>query len=140
MKSGLTGNLTFEYGRVSYPVATTSPAPNQGNIPTRFGAATGSYDAATGAIRIAVPTTSVDNVGAGASLLGVEVRTFLGRNDGLPISQTVASDFSPAGSYTLVGNASCRQPPQAPTALTARPASARLRSPGPTTRTTRPRS
>ncbi len=120
MKSGLTGNLAFEYGRVSYPLATTSPAPNQGNIPTRFGAATGNYDAGTGVIRISVPTTSVDNVGAGASLLGVEVRTFLGRNDGLPISQTVASDFSPAGSYTLVGNASCRQPPQAPTALTAK--------------------
>ncbi len=120
MKSGPLGNLGFEYGRVNYPLVTTGPAPNQGNVPTRSGAATGSYDAATGTIRISVPTASVDNVGAGASLLGVEVRTFLGRPDGLPISQSVASDFSPAGSYTLVGNASCRQPPQAPAGLTAK--------------------
>ena len=120
MKTGPLSDLTFEYGRVSYPLITTSPAPNQGNIPTRVGAATGSYDAATGVIRISVPTASVDNVGAGASLLGVEARAFLGRGDGLPISQTFTSDFSPAGSYTLVGNASCRQPPQAPTTLTAK--------------------
>lgn len=118
MKSGLLGNVTFEHGRVSYPLVFTSPEPNQGNIPTRFGAAAGSYDPA-GVIRIEVPTSSVDNITAGASLLGMEVRTFLGRNDGLPISQNTTSDFSPAGSYTLVGNASCKQPPEAPTALTA---------------------
>ncbi len=118
MKSNLLGALTFEHGRVSYPLVATSPAPNQGNIPTRFGAATGSYDP-TGAIRISVPTSSVDNVAAGATLLGVEARTFLGRNDSLPINQNLTSDFSPAGSYTLVGNASCQDPPDAPTNLTA---------------------
>jgi hypothetical protein len=119
MKSNLIGALSFEHGRVSYPLATTSPAPNQGNLPTRFGAAAGSYDAAAGTIRIVVPTIAVDDVKAGASLLGVEARTFLGRNDGLPINQNVASDFSPAGSYTLVGNAACAEPPGAPTSLTA---------------------
>ncbi|HXG54702.1 MAG TPA: hypothetical protein VNJ03_04925 [Vicinamibacterales bacterium] len=119
MRSNVLGALSFEHGRVSYPVSTSGPAPNQGNVPTRFGAATGSYDGATGAIRITVPTASVDNVSAGASLLGIEVRTFLGRNDSLPISQSVSSDFSPAGSYTMVGNASCQLAPEAPTALTA---------------------
>jgi hypothetical protein len=121
MKTDLSGNASFEFGRVSYPLVTTSPAPNQGNIPTRFGSAVGSYDAASGTIRIVVPTASVDNVSAGATLLGIEARSFIGRNDGLPISQNVSTDFSPAGSYTLVGNASCQQPPQAPSGLMATP-------------------
>jgi hypothetical protein len=121
VKTDATGNASFEYGRVSYPLATTSPAPNQGNLPTRFGSATGSYDPATGTMRIVIPTSAVDNVAAGSSLLGVEARSFLGRNDGLPINQNISSDFSPAGSYTLVGNASCQQPPQPPTGLTAAP-------------------
>jgi hypothetical protein len=120
MKSDLLGNLAFEHGRVSYPLATTSPEPNQGNIPTRFGAASGSYDPATGVIRISVPAASVDGVAAGSSLLGIEARTYLGRNDSLPINQNISSDFSPAGSYTMVGNASCRLPPEAPTSLSAR--------------------
>lgn len=119
MRSDLLGNLTFEHGRVSYPISTGSPGTNNGNLPTRFGAATGSYDPATGTIRISVPTAGVDNVSAGAALLGLEVRTFLARNDALLISQSVASDFSPAGSYTLVGNASCQLAVEAPTALTA---------------------
>jgi len=119
MRSDVLGRLTFEHGRVSYPLVYTSPAANQGNIPTRFGAATGSYDAATGRIRISVPTAAVDDVKAGTSLLGIEVRSFLGRNDMLPVNQNLSSDFSPAGSYTLVGNASCAQPPAAPTNLTA---------------------
>lgn len=120
MKSNLLGALSFEHGRISYPLSTGSPAPNQGNVPTRVGAASGTYDP-SGVIRISVPTSSVDNISAGATLLGIEVRTFLGRNDSLPVNQNLTSDFSPAGSYTLVGNASCKQPPEAPTALTAQP-------------------
>ena len=119
MKSDLLGNLSFEHGRVTYPLVPTSPAANQGNLPTRFGSATGSHDAAKGLIRISVPTSAVDNVSAGAALLSMEARSFLGRNDGLPINQNATSDFSPAGSYTIVGNASCLQPPVAPTALAA---------------------
>lgn len=119
MRSDLLGGVTFEHGRVSYPISTGAPETNQGNIPTRFGPATGSYDAATGTLRIQVPTAAVDNVTAGATLLSIEARTFLGRNDSLPISQNVASDFSPAGSYTLVGNAACQAVPDAPTALSA---------------------
>jgi hypothetical protein len=121
MKSDLLGRLSFEHGRVSYPLVYTSPAPNQGNLPARLGPLTGTYDAASGTIRITVPTARIDGIGAGATLLGVESRTFIGRNDGLPINQNISSDFSPAGSYTTVGNASCRQPPAAPTALSAGP-------------------
>jgi hypothetical protein len=118
MKTDLAGRASFEHGRVSYPVSTGGPQANQGNVPTRVGTASGSYDPG-GAIHIVVPTASVDNVGPGATLLGVEARTFLGRSDALPINQNLASDFSPAGSYALVGNAACKQPPDAPTALKA---------------------
>lgn len=119
LKTNLLGVMSFEHGRVSYPVVAGNTATNQGNIPTAFGAASGSYDAATGALRIVVPTAAVDNIAAGATLLGVESRTFLGRNDSLPINQNLTSDFSPGGSYTLVGNASCQRPVEAPTALSA---------------------
>lgn len=119
LKVGLLGNQSFEHGRISYPVSTGAPAANQGNVPTRFGAAAGSYDAGTGILRIQVPTASVDNVGPGATLLGIEARTFLGRNDSLPVNQNLSSDFAAGGSYTLVGNASCQAPPAAPTNLTA---------------------
>ena len=118
MRTNLLGAPTFDYGRISYPLSTGSPGVNQGNIPTRLGTTTGSYDP-TGAIRISIPTAAVDGVGAGATLLGLEVRAFLGRNDLLPVNQNLATDYSPAGSYALVGNASCKQPPEAPTGLTA---------------------
>ena len=118
MKSDLLGNLSFEHGRVSYPLVYTSPAPNQGNIPTRFGAAQGGYDPRTGTITVVVPTSAVDNPQPGTVLQGVEARSFLGRSDGLPINQNISSDFSPAGFYTVVGNNSCLQAPAAPTDLT----------------------
>jgi len=119
MRTDLLSRPSFEHGRVSYPVSTGAPAANQGNIPTRFGAAAGSYDPATGTLRLEVPTAGVDNVAAGDTLLAIEARTFLGRNDSLPVNQNLTSDFAAGGSYTLVGNASCQQPPAAPTALAA---------------------
>jgi hypothetical protein len=119
MKTDLLGNASFEYGRVNYPIVAGNTAPNQGNIPTRFGSTTGSYDAGTGVLKIQVPTASVDNVGAGAMLLSMEVRTFIGRGDVPQISQAATSDYSPAGSYLLVGNASCLAPPDAPSNLAA---------------------
>ena len=119
-RSDLTGHLSFEHGRINYPLVYTSPAPNQGNIPTKFGAAEGSYDAATGTLRIAVSNDKVDNPAAGQSLLGLEVRTFVGRNDSLPINQNLSSDFAAGGNYQLAGNNSCLLPPSAPSALTAR--------------------
>jgi len=119
MRTDLLGNASFEHGRVNYPIVAGNTATNQGNIPTRFGATTGSYDPGTGVIRIQVATENVDNIGAGALLLSMEARAFFGRNDNLPISQATTSDFSPAGSYLLVGNASCALPLDAPTELSA---------------------
>ena len=37
MKTDVLGTASFEYGRINYPLQYTSPAPNQGNLPTRLG-------------------------------------------------------------------------------------------------------
>ncbi len=97
---------TSAAGVVSYEYGTISP-PNQ-NLPTRLGAADdGSYDPATGTIRISVSTSHIDGVAAGQTLTGLTARTFA-RPDGLPVTQTASNDFAPSGQYNLVGNESCR--------------------------------
>jgi hypothetical protein len=109
MKSSAAGVVSFEHGTI---------APTT-NLPTRVGAADdGSYDPATGTIRIIVANSSVDGVGAGQSLMGLHARVF-SRPDGLPVTQSAANDFSPSGLYTLVGNESCRAN-AAPTATLSR--------------------
>jgi hypothetical protein len=123
MKTDLTGARSFEHGRVNHGL-TIPPPPeqldgNHGNIPTRFGAAEGTYDPVTGVLTITIANDKVDNPTAGQSLLGLEVRTFVGRNDSLLISQSITSDFAAGGNYQLAGNNSCLLPPSAPTALAA---------------------
>lgn len=119
MKSDLLGALKFEHGRVSYPLVYTSPAPNQGNLPTKFGDVEGSFDPVNGIIRITVSNDKVDNPVAGQTLVGLEVRSFLGRNDALPINQNLSSDFAATGTYQVRSNDSCLLPPAAPTGLLA---------------------
>lgn len=98
-KTSATGAVSYEYGTISPPSQ---------NLPTRVGTAdAGSYDPATGTIRILIDSAKVDGVEAGQSLLGLTVRTF-SRPDGLPVTQTAAQDFAPPGQYNLVGNESCR--------------------------------
>jgi hypothetical protein len=98
-KTDAAGAVSYEYGTVSPPNA---------NLPTRLGTANdGSYDPATGTIRIRIANGLVDGVAAGQTLTALLARTFA-RPDGLPVTQTAAQDFAPSGSYSLVGNASCR--------------------------------
>jgi hypothetical protein len=124
MRTDLSGTPSFEYGRISYPLIFTAPAPNQGNLPTRRGAAdAGVYDAATGTVRITVSRAALDdesNIGIGKTLTGIEARSFLGRNDSLPINQNTSSDYTASGKYQVAGNNACQPPPpSAPTNLTA---------------------
>lgn len=99
MKSDALGALTFEYGTVSPPNL---------NVATAVGAAdAGSYDPTTGTIQITIANSKVDSVHAGQSLTGIQARNFVGRIGG-PISQTSTSDYSPEGTYTLIGNSTCR--------------------------------
>ena len=123
MKTDPSGTPSFEYGRISYPIVYTAPDTNQGNLPTKRGNAdAGSYNEQTGTIQITVTRTlldTTDNIGLGKTFTGIEARSFLGRNDSLPINQNSSSDFTSAGSYVVVGNNSCLQPPAAPVNLTA---------------------
>jgi PKD repeat protein len=109
-KTSATGVVSYEYGTISPPSA---------NVPTRLGTANdGSYDPATGTIRIRIANSLIDGVAAGQTLSSLFARTFT-RPDGLPITQTAAQDFTPNGFYNLVGNASCRAN-AAPTATLSR--------------------
>ena len=123
MKTDVLGTASFEYGRINYPLQYTSPAPNQGNLPTKVGNAdTGTYDAATGTIQITVTRSSLDddnNIGIGKTLNTIEGRSYLGRNDALPVNQNISSDYTGDGTYTIAGNDACQLPPSAPTNLAA---------------------
>jgi hypothetical protein len=126
MRTDVSGTASFEYGRISYPLIFTAPAANQGNIPTKLGAPdAAAYDAATGTVRITVTRTSLDddsNIGAGKTLTSIEARSFLGRNDSLPINQNTSSDYTATGKYLVAGNDTCQPPPPAaPTGLKATP-------------------
>lgn len=115
MKTSAAGVPSFEYGKISPPSV---------NLPTRFGDADeGSYDPATGTIRIVVSTSNVDGVVAGQTLSIMQARTFFSRADGLPVTSSASSDFSPEGAYTLVGNESCRSNEAPRAELTRTPAS-----------------
>jgi hypothetical protein len=115
MKTDALGTPSFEYGRVSPPNA---------NLPTRLGSADGgSYDPASGTIRIVVSTSLVDFVTAGQTLSSLQARTFFARAATAPVTSTAASDVVPEGGYTLVGNASCRQNAAPHAELTREPAS-----------------
>lgn len=123
MRTDLLGSPTFEYGRINYPLQYTSPAPNQGNLPTKLGSAdAGTYDAVNGTIQITVTRTLLDddtNIGLGLMLNTIEGRTYLGRNDMGPINQNASSDYTGDGTYTIAGNNACQLPLAAPTNLTA---------------------
>src|SRR5205085_8436250 len=89
---------SFEYGRINYPLQQTNPQPNQGNLPTKLGNAdAGTYDASKGTIQITVTRSLLDddsNIGLGRTLNTIEGRSFLGRNDMLPINQNTTSDYT----------------------------------------------
>ena len=105
MKTDATGSISYEYGRISNSATTTVPP----STPTRLGPADlGSFDPMMGKIYIEIANDKVDNVGAGALLNSLSPRTFYSRPDGEPVSQTVTSDYSDPGTYTLVGNYFCR--------------------------------
>jgi uncharacterized repeat protein (TIGR01451 family) len=95
MKTDAAGLATFEYGSI---------APPNANLPTRRGAATGSYNALTGVLTISVPTAVLDGVAAGSTLGALQARSFLARLDGGPVTQLQATDFGPITLYRMVGN------------------------------------
>src|SRR5207249_3028595 len=90
------------------------PDPNA-NTPVTYGNAdSGSYDVASGVVRIAISNSKLRSIDgraskyvANTSLGAINVRTYLARPDAGQKSQNNASDITGNGAYTLVGNAFC---------------------------------
>jgi hypothetical protein len=107
MKTNSSGVPTFQYGKFGVPLDPMNPNPNA-NTPSPLGTTdAGSYDLASGIIRIVLFNSHAENVGAGQSLTDVNARTFLATSGPGPRSQNISSDITPNATYTLVGNAAC---------------------------------
>ena len=114
MKSDVNGAVTFDYGKFGVPLNELNPDPNA-NTPKSYGAPdSGSYDPATGIIRITISNSKLRTIDGGAgkyvagtALSALNVRTYLARPDAGQKSQNNANDITPNGSYSLAGNASC---------------------------------
>jgi hypothetical protein len=117
MRTDVSGNPTFEYGKFGIPLNEVPPPPPDpnANTPKMIGAVdSGSYDVTTGLIRITVSNDKLRAIdggpskyGAGSNLSALNVRTYFNRPDPGQRSQNNASDISPNGSYPLSGNAIC---------------------------------
>jgi hypothetical protein len=108
MKTNGSGVPTFQYGKFGVPLDPLNPNPNA-NTPSALGSAdAGSYDLASGIIRIVLFNNHAENIVAGQSLTDVNARTFLAIGAPGPRSQNTSSDITPNATYTLVGNASCK--------------------------------
>jgi hypothetical protein len=115
MLTDAAGTPRFEYGNFGPPIPIGGVPPPNGNTPTPLGLAdSGTYNVATGVIAITLSNSLAENVAAGQSLAGLNIRTIAGRYSGDPSaprgqkSQNNSSDITGTGSYTLVGNLSCR--------------------------------
>ena len=114
MKSDVTGALSFQYGKFGVPLDATNPDPNA-NTPVTYGNAdSGTYDVASGVVRITISNSKLRSIDgragkyvANTSLGAINVRTYLARPDAGQKSQNNASDITGNGAYTLVGNAFC---------------------------------
>jgi fibronectin type III domain protein len=107
MKSDANGALSFEYGKFGVALDATNPNPNA-NTPVKIGDADfGSYNGATGEIKILLSNNKAENVGAGGSLSKINARTFLAKPDAGTKPQSAASDITGDGNYTLSGNGFC---------------------------------
>jgi hypothetical protein len=97
--AGGAGAMTFDYGRVE----------DTTNMPTSLGAAdplSGVSATVSGTIQIVISTTVIGNPQPGATLAGMDARTFAAQGDG-SFTKTAAADSTIATSYTLGGNAAC---------------------------------
>jgi hypothetical protein len=117
MKTDVTGAISFNYGKFGVPLNEVPPPPPDpnANTPKPYGATdSGSYDVASGVVRITISNDKLRMIDGGASkyvagtnLNALNVRTYLARPDAGQKSQNNANDITPNGGYTLVGNAFC---------------------------------
>src|SRR5438270_2720614 len=122
MKSDLTGALSFQYGKFGVPLDATNPDPNA-NTPVTYGNAdSGSYDVASGVVRITISNSKLRSIDgraskyvANTSLRAINVRTYLARPHARQKSQNNPSDTPGNGAYPPLGHAVCdvNRPPVA---------------------------
>jgi hypothetical protein len=109
MKTSSTGAITFEYGNFGVPLDPLNPNPN-GNMAVKVGDAdSGSYNPATGEIRITVSNSKLENIAVGQTMTAMIVRTFLAKDPNEAKAVQTASDTTDPSHYDLVGNAACQQ-------------------------------
>jgi hypothetical protein len=119
MKTDATGVVSFDYGKFGIPLNEVPPPPPDpnANTPKSYGAPdSGTYDVATGLVRITISNSKLRTIDGGAgkyiagtALSAINVRTYLARPDAGQKSQNNASDITPNGNYTLSGNAACQK-------------------------------
>jgi hypothetical protein len=119
MKTDATGVVSFDYGKFGIPLNEVPPPPPDpnANTPKSAGAPdSGTYDVATGLVRITISNSKFRAIDGGAgkyiagtALSAINVRTYLARPDAGQKSQNNANDITPDGSYSLSGNASCQK-------------------------------
>jgi len=111
MLTDQTGTITYEYGNFNVPL---DPLGNPGNPNAdkaeKVGDAdSGSYNPATGEIRITVSNSKLENIQVGQSMSNIVVRTFLAKDPSEFKRAQTAADITDPSHYGLVGNAACLQ-------------------------------
>jgi VCBS repeat-containing protein len=105
MKSDPLGAVSFEYGKFGVPTPIGAVPSTNTNQAVKVGDVdSGTYDAASGKIVITLSTSKAENIQKGQSLTALNARTFLGQPEQGLKSQSVASDITVNGIYTLAGN------------------------------------
>jgi hypothetical protein len=110
MKTSQTGAITFEYGNFGVPLDPTAPNPNANTAVKVGDADSGSYNPATGEIRITVSNSKLENIQVGQSMTGMIVRTFLAKDPTQAKAVQSAADTTDPSHYDVVGNAACLLP------------------------------
>jgi hypothetical protein len=110
MKSDATGAVTFEYGDFGVPLNPTDPNPNANKAVKKGNADSGSYNPATGVIKITVTRSNLENIQVGQSMTAMIVRSFLAKPENDAKAVQVASDTTDPSHYDVVGNCSNQLP------------------------------
>jgi hypothetical protein len=109
MKTDAQGAITYEYGDFGVGLDPLNPNPNA-NMAVKIGNAdSGSYNPATGELKITISTSKLENIQIGQSLTNLVVRTFLTKDPTEAKATQTAADTTDPGHYDLVGNAACLQ-------------------------------
>ena len=111
MLTDQTGAITYQYGNFGVPLDPLGDPtnPNADKAVKVGDADSGSYNPATGEIRITVSNSKLENIQVGQSMSNILVRTFLAKEPTELKRVQTAADTTDPSHYGLVGNAACLQ-------------------------------